>query len=158
MSSGFTRQESLSITGMTSGRLSYLDETGLISPEKIGNPKRPKVIYSVEQVIELKVIGRLREKLSLQEIRKVLEFLKARNYEQSLFTCNLIFVDDELYLIEDWEAFGMKVLKASGKNKGQIAIHDVGKIGEVISDLKREAEKHHVLDFEKRIAGTPLAV
>ncbi|MBW4541661.1 MAG: MerR family transcriptional regulator [Myxacorys chilensis ATA2-1-KO14] len=158
MISGFTRQEALSITGITSGRLSYLDEVGLVTPQKFGNPKRPKVIYSVEQIIELKVISRLREKLSLQEVRKVLEFLKSRNYEQSLFSCNLIFVDDQLYLIEDWEKFGMMVLKASGKNKGQVVIHEIGKIGEVISDLRREAEKHHVLDFEKRIQGTPLAV
>jgi DNA-binding transcriptional MerR regulator len=158
MASGFTRQEALSITGITSGRLGYLDETGLISPQKFGNPKRPKVIYSVEQVIELKVISRLRERLSLQEIRKVIDFLKHRNYEQSLFTCNLVFADNQLYLIEDWEEFGMMVLKASGKNKGQIVIHEIGKIGEVLSDLRNEAEKHQVLDFEKRIQGTPLAV
>jgi len=158
MTSGFTRQETLSITGMTSGRLSYLDETGLVSPQKIGDSKRPKVIYSVGQVIELKVISRLRERLSLQEIRKVIEFLKRRDYKQSLFDCSLIFVDTELFLIEDWKEFGMMVLKASGKNKGQIAIHEIGKIGEVISELRMEAEKHQVLDFEKRIQGTPLAV
>lgn len=158
MTSGFTRQEALSITGISSGRLSYLDKTELISPLRIGNPKRSKVIYSVGQIIELKVISRLREKLSLQEIRKVVEFLKSRNYEQSLFDCNLIFVDDQLYLIEDWEKFGTMVLTASGKNKGQIVIHEIGKIGEVLSDLRREAERHEVLDFEKRIQGTPLAV
>lgn len=158
MISGFTRQEALSITGITAGRLSYLDETELVSPQKFGNPKRPQVIYSVEQIIELKVISRLREKLSLQEIRKVLKFLKDRNYEQSLFNCRLIFVDEQLYLIENWEDFGTLVLKASGKNKGQVVIHEIGKIGEVISELKREAEKHRVLDFEKRIQGTPLAI
>jgi DNA-binding transcriptional MerR regulator len=158
MISGFTRQEALSITGITSGRLGYLDKTGLVTPEKFGNPKKPQVVYSVGQIIELKVISRLREKLSLQEIRKVVEYLKSKNYEQSLFECNLIFVDDELYLIEDWKEFGMKVLKASGRNKGQIAIHEIGKIGEVISELKREAEKHRVLDYEKRVQGTPLAI
>lgn len=158
MSSGFTRQEALAITGITPGRLSYLDKTGLVAPEKIGESKHPRVIYSVGQIIELKVISRLREKLSLQEIRKVLDFLKSRNYEQSLFDCKMIFVDSELYLIENWEDFGMTVLKASGKNKGQVVIHEIGKIGEVISDLRREAERHQVLDFEKRIQGTPLAV
>lgn len=158
MVSGFTRQEALSITGITSGRLSYLDETGLVTPQKFGNPKRPKVIYSVEQIIELKVISRLRERLPLQEIRKVLDFLKLRNYKQSLFNCKLIFVDEQLYLIEDWEKFGTIVLTASGSNKGQVVIHDVGQIGEVMSDLRREAERHQVLDFDKRIQGTPLAV
>lgn len=159
MISGFTRQEALSITGITEGRLSYLDRTGLVSPEKLGNPKKPKVIYSVGQIIDLKVISRLREKLSLQEIRKVLDYLKQRNYEQSLFECNLIFVDEDLYLVENWDEFGQTVVsKASGKDKGQIVIHDIGKIGEVISELQKEAEKRQVLDYEKRTRGTPLAV
>lgn len=157
MISGFTRQEALSLTGMTSGKLGYLDQTGLVVPTKVGNPKRPMVVYSVGQIIDLKVIGRLREKLSLQEIRKVLDFLKSRNYEKTLFDCNLIFVESELYLIEDWKDFGTRVLKASGKNKGQVVIHEVGKIGEVLTDLRNEAEKSRVLDFEKRIKDTPLA-
>jgi DNA-binding transcriptional MerR regulator len=158
MASGFTRQEALSLTGINSGRLSYLDETELVRPEKFGNPKHPKVIYSWEQILQLKVIDRLREKLSLQEIRKVIQFLKDRNYSPSLFTCNLVFIGYELYLIEDWKEFGTLVLQASGKNKGQVAIHEIGTIGEVLSDLKQEAERHHVLDFDKRIKGTPLEV
>jgi DNA-binding transcriptional MerR regulator len=158
MVSGFTRQEAIFLTGLNSGRLSYLDETGLVKPEKFGNPKRPKVIYSWEQILQLKIIDRLRERLSLQEIRKVIEFLKERNYKPSLFTCNLVFVGKQLYLIEDWKEFGMMVLNASGESKGQIAIYQIGEIGEVFSELQREAEKHHVLDFDKRIKGTPLEV
>jgi len=155
---GFTRQETLSLTGISSGRLSYLDETELVKPQKFGNPKHPKVVYSWEQILQLKVIDRLRERLSLQEIRKVIEFLKERNYKSSLFTCNLVFIGTQLYLIENWQDFGALVLEASGKNKGQVVIHEIGAIGEVFSDLREEAEKHHVLDFDKRIEGTPLAL
>jgi len=158
MTSGFARQEALSLTGISSGRLSYLDETELVRPEKLGNPKHPKVIYSWEQILQLKVIDRLRERLSLQEIRKVIEFLKERDYSPSLFSCNLVFISSQLYLIEDWQEFGTLVLEASGKSKGQVVIHEIGVIGEVLSDLKKEAEKHHVLDFDKRIKGTPLEV
>jgi len=158
MTSGFARQEALSLTGISSGRLSYLDETELVRPEKLGNPKHPKVIYSWEQILQLKVIDRLRERLSLQEIRKVIEFLKERDYSPSLFSCNLVFISSQLYLIEDWQEFGTLVLEASGKSKGQVVIHEFGVIGEVLSDLKKEAEKHHVLDFDKRIKGTPLEV
>jgi hypothetical protein len=52
--------------------------------------------------------------------------------------------------------FGLTVLEASGVNKGQVVIHEVGAIGDIITELFREAEKHHVLDFEKR-AGLALA-
>jgi DNA-binding transcriptional MerR regulator len=82
--SGFTRQETLALTGITSSRLSYLDRTGLVAPVKFGNAKHPQVVYSWEQVLEIKTIGRLREKLSLQEIRKVIDFLRAREHKPSL--------------------------------------------------------------------------
>ena len=156
MVSGLTRQETISLTGVSSSRLSYLDSTGLASPEKFGNPKHPKVIYSWEKILQIKIIDRLREKLSLQEIRKVLEFLEQRNYRPSLFQCNLVFIDDQLYLIEDWQDFGLKVLEASGKNKGQLVIHQIGAIGEVIVEL--QARKDEVLDFDKRAKGTPLEI
>jgi len=158
MVNGFTRQETISLTGMKSGKLSYLDETQLVTPQKIGNPKRPKVFYSGEQVLQLKIIQRLREKLSLQEIRKVIKFLKEREYKPTLFECNLVLVGEQLYLIENWQEFGMMILEASGKNKGQVVIHQIGKIGDVVSTLKKEAASSIVPDFEKRIEGTPLAV
>jgi DNA-binding transcriptional MerR regulator len=156
MTNGFTRQETIAITGVKSGRLSYLDKTGLVVPEKCGNPKHPRVIYDWEKILQIKIIERLREKLSLQEIRKVIEFLRERDYNPSLFNCKLVFIDKQLYLIENWEKFGNLVLEASGANKGQIVIQEIGSIGEVISELRQEAEKQHVLDFNKRAKGTPL--
>jgi DNA-binding transcriptional MerR regulator len=156
MASGFTRQETISLTGIDSGRLSYLDRTKLVVPLKFGNPKHPKVVYSWQQVLEIKTIERLRERIPLQEIRKVLKFLNDRDHEPSFFSHNLVFVNEQLYLIEDLRAFGLTVLEASGDNKGQVVIHEVGAIGDIMNELLREAEKHHVLDFEKR-AGIALA-
>lgn len=130
--------------------MSYLDRTGLIVPRKFGNPKHPKVVYRWEQVLEIKTIERLREKLSLQEIRRVIEFLRAKNHKPSLFAHSLVFVNSQLYLIEDVKDFGLTVLEASGKNKGQVVIREVGPVGDVITELYREAEKHQVLDFDKR--------
>lgn len=156
MVSGFTRQEAIALTGITSGRLSYLDRTELIAPQKFGNPKRPKVVYSWQQVLEVKTIERLREKLSLQEIRKVLHFLKQRNHEPSLFVHRLVFVNSQLYLVEDIKDFGTKVLEASGKSQGQTVIYEVGAIGDIITELVKEAERNQVLDFDKR-SGIALA-
>jgi DNA-binding transcriptional MerR regulator len=150
MASGFTRQETIALTGTNSGRLSYLDRTGLVIPEKFGNPLHPKVVYKWQQILEIKTIERLRQKLSLQEIRKVLLFLKSRNYEYSFFKHRLVFVNSQLYLIENMQDFGLMVLETSGKNKGQVIINEIGEIGDVITELAREAEKHHVLDFDKR--------
>jgi hypothetical protein len=55
-----------------------------------------------------------------------------------------------------WEDFGLKVLQASRKNKGQIVIHQIAIIGEVIVEL--HARKDKVLDFDKRARGTPLEI
>jgi DNA-binding transcriptional MerR regulator len=148
--SGFTRQEALVLTGISSGRLSYLDRTKLITPEKFGNPKHPKVVYTWQQVLEIKTIERLREKLSLQEIRKVLEFLKLKKHTPSFFVHSLVFVNAQLYLIEDLKDFGLIVLEASGKSKGQVVIQEIGAIGDVMTELWKEAQTHHVLDFDKR--------
>lgn len=158
MASGLTRQETIALTGVSSSRLSYLDSTGLISSEKSGNPKHPKVTYGWEKIIQIKIIDRLREKLSLQEIRKVLKFLEEQGYSPSLFECKLVFFGEQLYLIqdEDWKDFGLRVLEASGKNKGQIVIHDIGSIGTFIAELR--AKKDEVLDFDKRAKGTPLEI
>jgi hypothetical protein len=155
MTSGFTRQETIALTEIDSGRLSYLDRTKLVVPVKFGNSKHPKVVYCWQQVLEIKTIERLREKLPLQEIRKVIKFLKARDYEPAFFVHNLVLVNTKLYIIEDLREFGVTVLEASGENKGQVVIHEVGAIGDIITELMREAEKHHVLDFEKR-AGIAL--
>jgi DNA-binding transcriptional MerR regulator len=151
MTNGFTRQETICLTGIDSGRLSYLDRTKLVMPLKFGNPKHPKVVYSWQQVLEIKTIERLREHLTLQEIRKVLIFLKEYDYEPSFFVHKLVLVNSQLYLVEDIRQFGLSVLEASGANRGQVVIHEVGAIGDIISELMSEAEKHHVLDFEKRV-------
>ncbi len=158
MLSGFTRQETISLTGITSSRLSYLDRTSLVSPQKFGNHKHPKVVYAWKQVLEIKTIERLRENLSLQEIRKVLGFLRDRDYETKFFEHNLVFVNSQLYLVEDWQNFGLTVLEASGRKKGQVIIREVGAVGDVITELWQEAQKHQVLDFDKRARAIPEAI
>jgi hypothetical protein len=156
MTSGFTRQEAIALTGIASGRLSYLDRTRLVVPQKFGNAKHPQVVYSWRQVLELKTLEVLRAKLSLQEIRNVLDFLVKSNYEPSFFVHNLVFVNNQLYLVEDLRDFGLTVLEASGHNQGQVIIHQVGVIGDIITEMRKDAERHYVLDFEKR-AGLALA-
>ena len=153
---GFTRKEVMNLTGVTPGKLSYWDKTNVVSPVKIGNPKKPTVIYEWQNVIQLQVIMRLQEKLSLQEIRKILNFLESRNYSHSLFECKLFFVEHELYLVENSKDFAEYIVKASGKNKGQLALREVEPFRSILASLKTEAEAKCVPNFEERIKGTAL--
>lgn len=153
---GFTRQETIALTSVQPSQLSYFDRTNLITPQKFGNPKHPKVVYTWQQILEVKTIVRLREKLSLQEIRKVLEFLRLREHKSDFFAHRLVFVNSQLYLIEDIKDFGLTILEASGNNKGQVVIKEIGEVGDVITELWKEAQKHQVLDFDKRAGDISL--
>lgn len=154
MLKGFTRKEVMNLTGVTSGKLSYWDKTDVVSPDKIGNPKKPTVVYQWKHVMQLQVIMRLKEKLSLQEIRKILDFLESRNYNNSLFECKLFFVGTELYLVENSKEFADYIVKASGDNRGELVLKEVEPFKSILAGLK--AEENCVPDFEKRIKGTPL--
>lgn len=156
MLKGFTRKEVMNLTGVTSGKLSYWDKTKVVSPVKIGNPKKPTVVYQWQHVMQLQVIMILQEKLSLQEIRKILTFLESRSYSHSLFECKLFFVETELYLVEDSKDFADYLIKASGKNKGQLALKEVEPFKTILAGLRIEAEAKSVPNFEERIKGTAL--
>ena len=156
MIKGFTRKEVMSLIGVTSGKLSYWDRTGIVSPYKRGNPKKPVVLYQWQHIMQLQLIVSLQEKLSLQEIRKVLDFLEEREYSSSLFECKLFFVGKELYLIENSEDFTNYIIKASGRNRGELALREIEPFKTILAGLKREAEANHVADFEERIRGTML--
>jgi hypothetical protein len=153
---GFTRQETIALSGENSGNLNYLDDIGIISPQRFGNPKRPKVIYSVEQIIKLKIIAMLRDRLSFREACKVAQFIRDRNYSQYLFNSLLVVINGELFSITSWESFGLKVLATAADNKGRVEIREVGRIGDAIAEIKQAGIAAQILDFEKRIEGTVL--
>lgn len=156
MIKGFTRKEVMNLTGATPGKLSYWDKTGVVSPCKTGNPKKPVVLYEWKHIMQLQLIIRLQEKLPLQEIRKVLDFLEERKYNRSLFECKLFFVGEELYLLENSEDFADYIVKASGRNKGKVALREVEPFKTILASLKEEVIANDISNFNERIKGTPL--
>ena len=138
----FTRQQALDLTGLSSGQLSRLDKSGIVKPTKLGgNSHRPTVLYSLSQIWELRTIATLRKKLSMQEIKKVIEYLRKNNFEPTLLGKYLIFCNKKLYWITP-NKLGETVIELSGKNKGQVVLTAVDPIGESILKVQREAEYH----------------
>ncbi|MEP0868886.1 MerR family transcriptional regulator [Trichocoleus desertorum AS-A10] len=156
METGFTRQEALRLTGLTSNQISYLDRIGLVKPKKIGHPKHPTVIYTWEQLLEIKAITRLREKVSPEEMRQAIDYLRSEGYQSSLFQMGLLSFNSKLYWVKDEGELKKKVIELTTRNQGQIVMHTVDPIGDVISEVYEEAKKNYVLDFDKRAKGTPL--
>ncbi|BAS60029.1 hypothetical protein NIES2135_66780 (plasmid) [Leptolyngbya boryana NIES-2135] len=157
MQGEFTRQEALTLTGLSSGQLSRLDQAEIVVPRKLGNSKRPVVLYSWQQILELRTIANLRQRLSLQEIRKVINHLRNLHFEPSLFDKFLIFSDDKLYWINSDE-LGDQIIDLSSKNQGQLLLKAVHPIGQILDDIRQQAERKHVADFDKRAGRIPIEV
>jgi len=158
---GFTRQETLALTQITSSRLAYLDRTEIILPEKYGNPKKPTVIYSWEQVLEIRTIANLRKQISLQMVRKLVAFLDEHGLDTTLHDKHLVTTPDEVFLVSpDWSEMPqvMKVADRQGEGLGQLVLMVLPPLSTVIRDIWQAAEASNVVDFEsfkQRAKTTP---
>jgi DNA-binding transcriptional MerR regulator len=150
---GFTRQETLALAKATSGRLAYLDRTGLIVPEKYGNPKKPTVIYSWEQLLEIIAIKALRQKVSLQVVRRIIQFLDERGFDPSLRDKRLVAIDEEVFwVMPDWSDMlrVMKIADKKGGNKdlGQFVLVVLPSLSDIISEVWKAAHSCNIVNID----------
>lgn len=148
---GFTRQETLALTKTTSSRLAYLDRTEVVVPEKYGNSKKPTVIYSWNQVLEIRAINDLRQKVSLQTVRKIVQFLDESGFDTKLADKHLVVANDEVFwVLPDWSDMPcvMKVAGKKNKNLGQFVLVVLPSISDIIKTVWETAKKSKVIDFE----------
>ncbi|HEY9297508.1 MAG TPA: hypothetical protein VIQ31_14275, partial [Phormidium sp.] len=130
---------------------SYLDKTGIVSPQKIGNAARPTCLYSWEQLVELRIIYRLRQDASLQQLRQAKEYLKEIGDTESLASKTVVALNNKIYLVSNRPGEIEKlVVDISGKNQGQIIIHSLLKVSEIVSELWDVAKEGKVADFANR--------
>ena len=164
--SGFTRQETIHLAGCTSSRLAYLEKVGLVIPYRFGNNGRPTVVFSWEQLLEIRAIKNLRkEDVSLQTVRKIIKFLDESGYDNSLRDKQLVVVGDEVFWIkQDWSDFGDNIpttVKVAGKNNkevGQYVLLVIPPLTDIVSDIWEAARKSEVVDFnsfEQRAKAFP---
>jgi DNA-binding transcriptional MerR regulator len=152
---GFTRRETLELAGTTSNRLQYLERSRLVIPQRIGKSRKPTVIYSWEQVLEIRAIKHLRQEISLQTVRKIINFLDKSGFDDSLRDKQLIVIDDEvLWVQQDWKDFpekipsALKVAGNKGKDIGQYVLLVIPPLSEVVNEVWKAAEKSPVVDVE----------
>jgi hypothetical protein len=161
---GFTRQETIALTESTSNRLQYLDRTGLVVPQRYGNTRKPTVIYTWEQVLEIRAIKNLRQEISLQTVRKVIEFLNDIGFDDQLRDKKLVVLNDEVYwVMPDWSDFPkvMKVADKRNKGIGQYVLITIPPLFEVVNEVWQVAEISEVIHFEsfkQRAKAQPLRV
>lgn len=152
---GFTRSETLALTETTSNRLQYLEKKELVIPQRVGKSRRPTVIYSWEQILEIRAIKHLRQEISLQAVRNIVGFLNASGFDDSLRDKQLVVIDDEVFWIrQDWQDFSEKMPSAikvsgrSGKGVGQYVLLVIPTLTEIVDEVWEAARKSEVIDFE----------
>ncbi|MHC5724728.1 MAG: MerR family transcriptional regulator, partial [Nostoc sp.] len=153
----FTRRETMDLTGATSNQLQYLERAGLVMPAREWNgKKKPEVYYNWQQVLDIRAIRNLREKTSLQVIRKILEFFEEYQIDKSLRDKRIVVVDDQvLWVKHDWSDLGkqiseqisaLKVADKRGKGIGQYTLLVIPAFIDIVDEIWRAAEKSHVID------------
>ena len=152
---GFTRTETLALTETTSNRLQYLEKAGLIIPHRIGKSRKPTVLYTWEQVLEIRAIKHLRQEISLQTVRRIVNFLSESGFDDSLRNKQLVVIDDEVFWIQlDWQDFpqkrpsAVKVAGSQGKGVGQYTLLVIPALTEIVNEVWKAAKESETVDFE----------
>ena len=99
---GFGARAVLELTGISYRQLDHWARTGLVrSSVKQASGRGSRRVYSFQDLVALRVVGRLREAgVSIQTIRKAVAFLK-RHAEQPLSTLSLVGLGRKVLALTD---------------------------------------------------------
>ncbi|MDJ0703996.1 MAG: hypothetical protein QNJ46_12005 [Leptolyngbyaceae cyanobacterium MO_188.B28] len=148
----FTRQETLVLTRSSPGRLSYLARTGIVVPQKSHLPNQANLLYTWDQVLEIRAINLLRQKASFQTIRKIVNFLESYGFDKKLRDKHLVVLHDEVDWVMPDSAEIPRILRVAGKNsqktEGQFLLMAIPPLADLIKDVWETARTSKVIDFE----------
>jgi DNA-binding transcriptional MerR regulator len=152
---GFTRKETIALTSCTSSRLAYLEKADLIVPQRIEAAGRPMVLFSWEQLLEIRAIKNLRKDISLQKVRKIVEFLNKEGYSDSLRDKKIVVINDEAYWVdlelENLPGLIMKVAGKNGEGLGQLGYYEliiVPSLRSMVDEVWESAQVSKIINFE----------
>ena len=117
----YTPEQVCRVTGLSRRQLRYWDETGFFRPRYAGEGRRFGRMYSFKDVVGLKTIAKLRDRLPLQELRRIGVWLHERYAEP--WTNLQFFVVGRQVVFEDPE--GRRGLAGSGQAVLPILLGDV---------------------------------
>src|SRR5919202_1002403 len=92
----FTRTEVVEVTGLDVNRLNYLERTGLVIPKRIGSGKKPTVVYSWIQLVQLMILKQYKDKYKNKTLKRIVDFLgKPENFPIKDFSYRIYVINDE---------------------------------------------------------------
>jgi DNA-binding transcriptional MerR regulator len=126
------------LAGVSTRRLRYWDKTGLIVPSiKRTLGKRSTVrLYSFGDLVDLLVVALiLHEGISLQHVRKVVAYLRQRDYGSPLRELRFAVYGDEIFFQHSdgsWEG---------GRKPHQLVLHYVIPLQEIVARIRGSAQR-----------------
>ena len=149
MVAGFGAKVVKEITGVSRMQLQHWDRTGIVRPSiKIGAGKGSRREYSFKDLVELKVAKRLREEgISLQKIRKALEYLRKNFPDVKAPLAELRFLTNgvDIFVVTKDPQIILDALR------GQLVFSFA--LGELIDELKGSIKNLEVPREEKVFVG-----
>ena len=132
----FNVKEVARIVGASRYRLDYWNKTRLLTPSlKTVSEKGSTSVYSVQDIIDLKIILRLRQSsISLQRIRAGFRFIKEQ--QQTLASSVILSDGKTLYLYQDDDLL-VDILK-KGQMVSRVSVQD---LIEEVQEKVRKLEK-----------------
>lgn len=147
----FTRRETMSLTSSTSNQLQHLERVRFIIPKRIGQSPKPVVLYSIGQIISIKLIRQLRGKVTAIAIKKMVELICNNDHigEQ------LVFIDDDVFWTPlSWDRFANSLperVKEVSQKQEQISQHVmtvVPTLEAIAKDICKTAEESDAINFK----------
>jgi DNA-binding transcriptional MerR regulator len=151
---GFTRKEAIEVTGCTSNQLQSFERAKLVVPRRVEKTGKPTVLYSRSQLLEIKAIKQLREQISLQKVKRIIQFLNDHGFGDNLNDKQLVIIDNDVFWVSvDWADFpqqmpkALKVLSKRRKEIGQYCLIIIPPLINLAQEIIRTARKSKVIDF-----------
>ena len=147
----FTRRETVILTRTSPGRLAYLAKIGIVIPWHSEGDHPHQIYYSWEQILELRTIRHLRRQVSLQMIRKILNFLDGIGSDRSLRNKNLVIANGVVtwvQLTENSAPTVIQVAARANRHVGQLQLTTLPTLEKLVDDIWQTAHCSKVIDFE----------
>lgn len=149
----FTRRETLVLTRMSASQLAYLTKTGIVTPNRVQRAGITRLLYTWEQVLELRAIQHLRRQTSLQTIRKVVDFLARNGGDRTLHNKELIIhpTGDIDWVRPDPAAPSHHIVQVAcraNRHVGQIRLVALPPFSELVNEVWAVAQRSKVIDFD----------
>lgn len=145
---------------VSSSRLAYLDRQKVIVPQKMGITKKPQIIYSWEQVLQIRVLTYLKQKITLAMTKKIVRYFNDVGLVVNWGDRHLVIIEDEIYAVEsDWSNMPDIMRAAFFEHNGdEFLVVVLPNLDKVITDVWRVAVDSDSIDndsFLERAKADP---